>query len=87
MQVDEGQIKGGGTESLMAENLLNDGQQGAFLQGHRGKPALIQGEGRNRLGIDGNPDRDSRRLWHRDPGLNLFAGLCKNPRIDNAEHF
>jgi hypothetical protein len=21
-----------------------------------------------------------RLLWHRDPGLNLFAGICKNPQ-------
>jgi hypothetical protein len=59
MQVGEAQTKGGGTQALRAEHLLNDGRQGAFLQGHRGKPALIEGEGRNRLGIDGNPDRDS----------------------------
>ena len=37
MQVGEVQINGGGAEALMAENLLDGGQRGAFLQGYRGK--------------------------------------------------
>jgi len=41
MQVGEVQINGGGTEPLMAEDLLNGGQRDAFLQGHPGKRVSI----------------------------------------------
>ena len=79
MQVGEVQIKGGGTQALMAEDPLTGGQRDGFLQGHRGKPALIRSEGQNRSGIGANPDRSRGRLGGVILDCTFLRGYAKNP--------
>jgi ubiquinone/menaquinone biosynthesis C-methylase UbiE len=32
-----------------------------------------------------DPESEPTPLWRRDPGLNLFAGICKNPHLRPGE--